>query len=174
MTEEAHGQAGEVPIPRHGLRWAIKTSFVGYVARMPDGRAFVGSGAAVTERNELVFPLEEHVSGDEHTFTFGGDVRFQGHYGLLFVRISRPRIVVRDGKAELTVDDPASKEGKRLPLVTFELTGPETEDDDTERWEAADVRLTPDGVELFGDVYRPGEPFDPLTVIAPRQGEDHG
>lgn len=164
---------GETPLPQFGLRWGIKTSFVGYVARMPDGRAYVGAGAAVNDRNELIFPLDEETTAAPATFAFGGDVRFTGHFGLLFVQIAQPRVVVHEGEAELTVVDPGSKEGKRLRLVTFGLLGPEREDG-LERWAATDVRLTPEGVEVFGDVYQPGEPFEPLTITVPRQEGSHG
>lgn len=161
------------PVPAHGLRWAIKTSFVGYVARMPDGRAHVGSGAAVNERNELIFPWDEDTSSAPRTFSFGGAVRFSGHYGLLLVQIALPRVEVRDGQGEMTVLDPGFTDGRRLRLVTFGLTGPELEDGLC-RWEAADVGLAPEGVELFGDVYQAGEPFEPLTITVPRQEESHG
>ena len=168
MSEESTGRPEAPELPPYGLRWAVKSSFVGYVARMPDGRAYVGSGAAVNERNELVFPLDEEASTGAETFSFGGDVRFTGHFGMLFVQIAEPRIEVREGEAEMTVRNPESKEGKRLRLVTFALTGPQAQDD-VERWEATDVRLTPEGVDLFGDVYQAGEPFEPLTITTPRR-----
>jgi len=166
MTEEPREDAA---LPPHCLRWGIKASFLGYVARMPDGRAYLGSGAAVNDRNEMLFPLDEEASEDG-TFAFGGDVRFSGHFGMLFVQISEPRIVVREGEAEMTVVDPESEDGKRVRLVTFALTGPSAEDD-LERWEAADVRLTEEGVALFGEVYQAGEQFAPLTVTVPRRQE---
>lgn len=161
MTEESQ----EVPAPpTHHLRWGIKSSFLGYVSRMPDGRAYLGNGATVNELNEMLFPL---TSAEDGTFSFGGTVTFSGHFGMLFVQVAEPRIVVRDGEAEMTVADPESKEGGRLRLVTFALTGPETEGD-LEHWTAADVRLTQEGVPVFGDVYQAGEQFAPLTIIVPR------
>ncbi|MFE7034776.1 HtaA domain-containing protein [Streptomyces sp. NPDC057621] len=154
--------------PVHGLRWAIKTSFVAYVARMQDGRAHLGNGVAVNERNEMIFPLEEDAASVTETFAFGGDVRFVGHFGMLSVHIALPRVVVRaGGRGELTVLDPASRDGGRLRLVTFDLTGRRTEGG-IEEWHATDVRLAPEGVELFGDVYEAGEPFAPLTITVPR------
>lgn len=172
MTEQSHSGADSemLAVPAHGLRWAIKTSFVGYVMRMSDGRAYVTSGAGVTEHNELVFPLEADSdpadNAGERVFSFGGKVTFTGHFGMLYVQIAHPRITIRDGAGELTVTNPESEDGERLPLATVELTGPEFENG-TERWESALVRLTPQGVELFGDVYPPGEPLEPLTVILP-------
>lgn len=174
MTDEpTSGQAPQditaQQLPPHALRWAIKQSFVGYVSRMPDGRAYVSGGAGVTELYEFVFPLEEngdHTTGDGRTFAFGGHVTFTGHFGMLWVQIKEPRITVGAQEAELTVADPESKDGGRLRLATLGLTGP-VADHGTQRWEAADVRLTPDGVALFGDVYQPGEPMEPLTLTVP-------
>ncbi|MGW6007880.1 HtaA domain-containing protein [Streptomyces sp. NPDC055210] len=155
-------------LPAHGLRWAIKSSFVAYVARMQDGRAHLGNGVAVNEFNEMIFPLDEDAASGTETFAFGGDVRFVGHFGMLSVHIALPRIVVRaGGRGELTVLDPASRDGGRLRLVTFDLTGRRTEGG-IEQWHATDVRLAPEGVELFGDVYEAGEPFAPLTITVPR------
>lgn len=164
MTEESP----DVPEPPiHHLRWGIKSSFLGYVSRMPDGRAYLGNGAAVNEHNELLFPL---TSAEDGTFTFGGTVTFSGHFGMLFVQVAEPRIAVRDGEAEMTVADPESDDGGRLRLVTFGLTGPAPEGD-LEHWTAADVRLTEEGVPVFGDVYQAGEQFAPLTITVPlRQG----
>src|SRR5690606_23326833 len=101
----------ETPRPRFGLQWGIKSSFLDYVTRMPDGRALAGAGVTVNERGELVFPFDEEATSSPETFAFGGDVRFSGHFGLLFVQIALPHIVVRDGVGEMTVLDPGSKDG---------------------------------------------------------------
>lgn len=166
--------AGEFTVPPHGLRWAIKYSFLGYVARMPDGQAYLGAGVGVTEQNELVFPLDEEETRVPGVFAFGGDVRFAGHYGMLFVPIARPRVEVHAGRAEMTIADPASKDGgARLRLVEFDLAEPE-HDGDLERRDATDVRLAAEAVELFGDVYQAGEPFEPLAITVPTRGGGHG
>lgn len=175
MTKHTSDERRETTVPRHGLRWGIKTSFLGYVARMPDGRAYLGDGAAVNDRNEIIFPLHEETpaeAGQEPSFAFGGDVRFSGHFGMLFVQLANPRIAVRGGEGELTILDPESKEDKRLRLVTFSIAGPEGESGDL-CWHAADVRLSEEGVPLFGDVYQAGEPFEPLTVTVPRREGNH-
>lgn len=156
-------------LPTYHLCWGIKSSFLAYVSRMPDGRAYLGSGAAVNERTELLFPLDEEAAAEDGTFAFGGKVTFSGHFGMLYVQVAEPRIVVRDGEAEMTVVDPESKDGDRVRLVTFALTGPSVEDD-VERWEAADVSLAPEGVALFGEVYQAGEQFAPLTITVPHHG----
>jgi hypothetical protein len=162
---------------RFGLRWAIKPSFVGYVARARDGRAYLSDGAAVNADNEILFELEEHSGAapakdddgahEQHTFSFRGDVRFTAHYGMLFVRIARPRVTLRGAEGELTVVDPESSDrDARLRLVTFTVDG-QAVHDRVRRWDAADVRLTAEGAELFGEVYQATEPFAPLMITIP-------
>lgn len=155
-----------------GLLWAFKPSFVDYVARTPDGRAYLSGGVTANESNELLFELEDHAapadSDADHTFTFRGDVRFQAHLGMLFVRIAEPQVTLRDGEGELTVIDSESADGGRVRLVTFSVSGPEISDR-LRRWDAVDVRLADEGVPLFGDTYEAGEPFAPLTITVPRQ-----
>jgi hypothetical protein len=164
----------------YGLLWAVKPSFISYVSRMPDGKAYLGGGVAVNADNELLFQLDtDTAAGDsattghtgdtglaERTFRFRGDVLFRAHFGMLSVQISRPQIHLRGPDGELTVLDPESADGGRLPLVTFTAAGPAVRDR-TQYWAAEDVRLTAKGVPLFGDVYPAGEPFAPLMIAVP-------
>jgi hypothetical protein len=166
------GPAGPGPF---GLLWAVKPSFISYVSRMPDGKAYLTGGVGVNADNELVFPLQEHAPPDEqaagHTFAFGGDVLFRAHYGMLSVRLTSPQVSLRAAAGdlaagELTVLDPDSAEGTRLPLVTFTAAGPAVKGG-TLYWAASDVLLTTEGVPLFGDVYQASEPFAPLMIAVP-------
>jgi hypothetical protein len=164
-------EAGKPSSEPFGLRWAVKPSFVDYVARTRDGRAYLSGGVAVNACQELVFQLDTQApamapAGADHAFTFRGDVRFVAHFGMLFVRIAEPRAVLRGGQGELLVLDPESADGAPLRLVTFSVAGPAVEDG-RQCWEATDVRLTAEGAELFGDVYAASEPFAPLTITVP-------
>jgi hypothetical protein len=167
----------------YGLLWAVKPSFINYVSRMPDGKAYLTGGVAVNADNELLFQLDEKATAAvpgggsdpgpdagsgpaEYTFTFRGDVLFRAHFGMLSVRLTSPQVHLRGSDGELTVLDPESAEGGRLPLVTFTVAGP-AERDGTQYWAAEDVRLTAEGVPLFGDVYQASEPFAPLMIAAP-------
>ncbi|KAF0956797.1 HtaA domain-containing protein [Rhodococcus sp. T7] len=150
-----------------GLRWGIKASFLDYIARMPDGRGTVSDGARPTEHNEMVFEPAPEVAapaGVDRFMAFRGDVRFGGHFGMLFVRIADPWVTVRGRTADLTVLDPHHPEVEaRLHLVTFTLDS--STQSGTITWTGSDVRLTPDGAGLFNDVYPPGEPFEPITIV---------
>lgn len=159
--------------PRPGLHWGIKTSFLEYIARMPDGRASVTDGAVFLDGSVAAFEPDPRVGpGDgldaEPPFwAFRGDVRFAGHHGMLYVRIADPWISVRNGRGELTVldpDDPATQ--PRLPLARFTLEQHHLPGD-LHAWLARDVHLTEQGTGLFNDVYAAGEPFEPLAIFLP-------
>jgi hypothetical protein len=156
-----------------GLRWGIKSSFVEYIRRMPDGQGRLGDGAVPVGLVEILYPPERgelHTMDDgsiERSWIFRGQVRFSGHFGMLVVRVAAPALTVRDGRAELTVADPSATEtGARLALVTLRLD-PRPAPDGIELWQGTDVRLTAAGTGLFNDVYPEGEPFEPLTVLLP-------
>ena len=125
MTEET---------PPYGLRWAIKRSFVDYLRRMPDGRAVVGAGA-FSLGDEIVFPPEaagRRTAPDgtaERYWTFLGDVRFSGHFGMLSVQFAAPRIDLRGDRGELSIADGEA----RLSLVTLRVA-PGPADEEVERW----------------------------------------
>ncbi|HWC83787.1 MAG TPA: HtaA domain-containing protein [Pseudonocardiaceae bacterium] len=163
-----------------GLRWGVKRSFVEYIRRMPDGKGAAGSGAVSVGDDEICFAPEvsgrrpDANGGEERFWAFRGDVRFSGHFGMLFVRLADPMLHMQgNGEAELTVDDP-EKEGEenRLPLVTLRLARQESPVE-VEIWQGSEVRLSEPGTGLFNNVYPPGEPFEPLTLVVPVVPEEN-
>ncbi|MEX5637582.1 HtaA domain-containing protein [Parafrankia sp. FMc2] len=157
-----------------GMRWGIKGSFIDYVRQTPDGKGWLGDGAVPVGEYEILFALKETgarpttASGTERVWAFSGEARFSGHFGMLYVSLAAPELTRRDGSTELTVVAPFSGTGEleRLPLVTLRLEQ-QPAPDGIERWRGTDVRLTEAGAGLFNDVYPPGEPFEPLTVMLP-------
>lgn len=169
-----------------GLCWGVKPSFIAYVSRMPDGRAYLGKGVALNAREELLFELDEEAASTapdgavsdgavpgtaDHIFAFRGEVLFRAHMGMLTVLLSRLRIALSGQQGELTVADPEHDDGRRLRLVTCTVGDPAVIGG-VKRWDAADVRLTAEGVALFGDVYPAGEPFAPLMITIPDVAAD--
>ena len=156
----------------HGLRWGIKGSFVDYVRRMPDGKGSVGNGAHPVGTGDLFYEYDDEASTfatDDRpaVWAFRGDVRFSGHFGMLFVRVAHPRLEVRGAAAVLTIEDPEARDGApRVPLVTATLQHVSTRDG-TQVWGSDDVALTSEGVALFNNVYTEGEPFEPIVVQLP-------
>lgn len=156
-----------------GLAWGIKGSFVDYVARMPDGRHSLGAGAHRTEAGTFVFPPVRGARRttpdglDERIWEFTGDVRFGGHFGMLFVRVADPRIAIRDGVGELTVADQAARDdGERETLATVVLRSVPAPEGML-AWDSTEVLLHPSAVALFNDVYPAGEPLEQLSVVLP-------
>ncbi|ONH32064.1 HtaA domain-containing protein [Protofrankia sp. BMG5.30] len=156
--------------PLLGLRWGIKATFLTYIARMPDGQGSISGGAQPAENDEFVFepdPSAAVPEGVDGFWAFRGDVRFQGHFGLLYVRIADPHVVLRGTEAELNVVEPFESETKpRIPLVRF-TPRPGTAPPGLRTWEAEDVRLLAEGAGLFNNVYSVGEPFEPLSITLP-------
>jgi hypothetical protein len=153
-----------------GLHWAIKASFLGYIGRMADGRATATDGATPTEGNIMVFepatvPVPSEAADADLFFAFRGDIRFAGHFGMLFVRIADPWIAVHGDRGVMWVLDPYKPDEKpRVPLVRFTLESRPTADD-LQIWLSTDVQLTAEGTALFNDVYQAGEAFEPLAIF---------
>ena len=155
-----------MPSPAPGLRWAVKRSFVDYVQRMPDGRAAVADGAKGVEDGQVLFAPDPTVAPPtddlDRFWAFSGQVWFDGHAGLLFVQVKAPWIALRGDTAELSVD--AGTEG-RLTLVTLRVEPAPSPAEGVEVWHGTEVALHAAGVELFNEVYPPGEPFEELTIV---------
>lgn len=154
-----------------GLRWALKRSFLEYIARAPGGRGSLGDGAIATDLNEIVFEpdlVEPPELAQGETFrAFRGTATFSGHFGMLLVRIASPWVTIHENSGELTVLDPFQRQGDaRLRLATFDIDS-HTVADGFEHWTAVDVRLAPEACELFNDVYPAGEALEPLTITLP-------
>lgn len=150
----------------HGLRWGLKKSFVDYVRRMPDGKGSVGDGAVPVGTGDLFYEHDAGRSG-ARVWAFRGDVRFRGHFGMLFVRVANPWLEIDGSSVVLSIEDPQAREdAPRVPLVTGTLQRL-GDQDGTEVWGSDDVALTAEGVALFNDVYAEGEPFEPLVVQLP-------
>jgi len=154
-----------------GLRWALKRSFLDYIAWAPGGRGSLSDGATATELKEIVFQpdlRDPSTPARDGTFrAFRGTVTFSAHSGMLLVRIANPWITIHEKRGELTVLDPFQREGEaRLRLATFDIDGHAIVDG-FEHWTATDVRLAPEGCTLFNDVYPADEPLEPLTIIVP-------
>lgn len=155
-----------------GLRWAVKLSFLDYLSRLPDGRMSVTHGAVHTGGDEVVWQTATSdgtmtAGGDARTFRFGGDLRYAGHGGLLFLRLAEPHVTLRGDAGDLSVLDTFGEvEGGRLRLVTFEVSRRSLETEH-EVISADPVRLTEEGAAVFNQVYPVGELFEPFTITWP-------
>ncbi|MET0714736.1 MAG: HtaA domain-containing protein [Mycetocola sp.] len=159
--------------PRAGMLWAVKRSFQNYVAALPDARRSVTGGAMVTADQEFLFSLVADGSDARldpgSRVRFGGDVRFSGHDGMLFVVVADPEIrVSSDGSAVVGVDTfvPGVPGIQNIDLVTLTLNPPERSNGYL-IWADLPACLTEAGAELFNGVYAAGDALDPVSVLLP-------
>ncbi|WP_338180424.1 HtaA domain-containing protein [Jatrophihabitans sp.] len=154
-----------------GLVWAIKRSFVEYVRRMSDGKGWIGDRAVPFSDDRIFFTYDADASRPG-AWSFQGDVRFSGHFGMLFVRLANPTVTLVDGRASLTIEESSeTARADRLELVTMRLDLMETVGG-VEYWYGTDAVLAAGGVELFNNVYAVGEPFEPLVLVVPAELTD--
>lgn len=161
MKASTNGPSAEAA----GLSWTLKSSFVEYIGRMSDGRCSTTDGASISSGSTFFF---EHHHTDAHTIGFRGDVRFAGHHGMLFVCIADPVIDLGGSRAVITVQQPETGllPAERITLATAEISLVATTANGT-LYSASDVQLTLSGSEIFGGVYKPGDPLDDFTFVIP-------
>ncbi|MFT4081143.1 MAG: HtaA domain-containing protein [Nocardioides sp.] len=154
----------DVPQRAPGLHWGIKDSFLDYVASTRDGQCTVGGGASPSPSGVFLFEPDRLARSAWPERRFTGEVRFEAHGGMLFVRVVDPWISVEDGQGVLSVLDPDSPDAQaRLTLATFALDVALI--DPEQPWAVSDVRLAAAGTSIFDDVYPEREPFAPLLVV---------
>ncbi|MGL3150335.1 HtaA domain-containing protein [Microbacterium sp. A82] len=165
--------ASETPDIDPGLHWRIKDSFVKYVLRGAGGAYSVTDGADDDGAGTFFFPFASASRGDGGwVLSFGGDVRFSGHHGALFVPFTEPVIRLGETGGTLairrTVPEGSPADTERI--VIAELTGEVPQRlGDALAWPAVTAQLTPAGVSLLGDAYPVGTLMDPLRMLIPAQ-----
>jgi hypothetical protein len=154
------------------MTWAVKSTFLQYLARTPGTQVSVGGGVVYTERGEFRFPCSEQIRlGDADVLRFSGDVRFTSHGGLLDVVLAQPAI-------ELSVTTPSMTTGAltfadatgasgpagRITLAELEWADSGAEQTGRPGCFTLSARLTEPGTELFDGIYPPGERLAPVHV----------
>jgi hypothetical protein len=156
-------------LARAGLSWGVKQSFNRYVDGLPDGKRAAGAGATRMPDGTYFFEFDNAKDFDATTglgiIRYLGDVRYLAHYGLLFVPIVDPWIQFYQDRAELTISN-SPKPEDRIVLATLESgQGGRVQDFG---WSRLEARLTQAGVEVFNEVYNPGDLLDPMQFCVPK------
>lgn len=150
------------------MLWGVKDSFLAYLARMEGSRISVGKGAGYEESEEFSYPLASAADFDEESNTgalsFAGQVRFTGHFGMLDLPLSAPRIDVGRRGASLTMRVGDGSEGEVVRVADLAWPAPSLAPEGWRVWSAIPAVLTEAAVELFNGAYRAGEPLAPLRV----------
>lgn len=148
-----------------GFAWALKRSFVEYVAGMRDGRMSLEGDAALTSTREFYFPYLSSVGtpGGNLVVRFNGGIVFTAHHGLLSVAIRNPSVRVEGTRGTITID---SSDGAVVLAELEEISL--RHDGDVAMFSSTRVTLASPSVELFGSTYPASEPLAPLTFRVPR------
>jgi hypothetical protein len=137
------------------MSWAIKESFLTYLAGLGDGTCTVTAPAS-RHGNTFVFPIDT-----DDPAHFQGTVTFTGHHGHLHVAIGDPSTVTDGARGRLTIADP-DWPGRRMTLAHFDVDAPA--EAATGTWRATNVALTADGSDLFFRVYDEGAALADFAV----------
>jgi len=157
--------AMEEPAIRPGLYWTVKESFVSYVASTAGGAYWHSPEVRVDDTGTFHFPLAQaEATAAGWTLRCRGDVRFSGHFGMMFVAVVDPWLTIPASgtQAELSIDD-VSAPGKRITIATFEPAEPLPYRGHLV-WPPLVPCIEPAGVELFGGAYARGAQLDPLKI----------
>lgn len=138
------------------LQWGVRPSFLRYVRVLAVGTTRLADGASEIDDGMFAWPLRDVVRGEgELLLQFSGSVRFGAHAGYLDVDLRDPRLRLADGGGDLGVA-PEGEAHITIAKIDAQAAG------------ALVPRLTPDGVEMFGNVYAEGTEFSPLSVQLPK------
>jgi hypothetical protein len=163
-------------LPPEGLTWGVKRSFVRYLTSLPDGAVAAIEGASVLESGFFNF-LPDGGSFDPAAGTgalrFRGDVRLEGHFGMMFVQIANPWIEFGPDGGFLTVafGEPADDAAERIPLISFAAAAPQLIGGSLV-WQGLETSLTREGSDVFNHQYGTGQAMDPLSIRVPSPGSD--
>lgn len=151
------------------LRWGVKTSFLAYLERMPDG-AIDEIGAAVLADGVVRFPAAEgDDAGASAPLRFAGGIRCTGHAGMLDLAIADPWLEEGPGGRELSIADPYAP-GARVALATVAdliagtVAGPAGAPPTPAR-RGTGLALTAAGADLFFGPYEAGTPLDDFVIV---------
>ncbi len=167
MSDEMVANEG---MPKFGIVWAIKQSFVDYVLGSGGGTATPTGGAWVRPDGASVFAFD--ADGSERTvgamvWKFRGDVLFEAHGGMLSMRITDPWVVQQADGVDVTIIDPFSRQaGDRLVIAKARLEV-DGLTEAGENWAGVDVQLANGGWSLFNGKYEVGSPLEPFAVRLP-------
>ena len=147
--------------PVRTLTWGVKQSFRNYV-KMTEGVTEVGGGASQNAEGEFVFtaaPDSDLAIGPDGALTgtgrFIGEVKFEGHGGMLKVFLADPVLEVVGTEAKLTVAETPERK-LRGEIARLDLAGGDAS--------ALPAALAMDGVFLLGSHYPLRTALDPVRL----------
>lgn len=160
------------------LTWGVRDSFTKYIREKAKGKWDLKD--ATWNGTAFVFPATGgtySVTTHSGTFTYGGEVRFTGHKGVLDLTMRNPEIEIngRNGTLFLTVAGSNTDGEKfdlgRVPFATIALNAPQMQGAAVD-FSSATVKLTTEGVKAFANFYDKGADLSAFTsslTLAPKK-----
>ncbi|MEU6989153.1 HtaA domain-containing protein [Streptomyces sp. NPDC046465] len=147
--------------------WGVRRTFREYVTGTVAKGEWKLTGGAQDGGALFRFPAGKGTYDEKkHTLDadFAGTVRFTGKHGL-DLALGKVAVQVKDGKGTLFADVDGVSSAKRAPLVTFPAPagrlGPKN---GLVRLTEEPSKLTAEGAEAFGGMYKAGSAMDPLSL----------
>jgi hypothetical protein len=172
ITESARpAERAEEEMPRPGLTWGLKRSFIRYISTLPDGTHTETAGATLEPPSLFRFlPTGSDLDPTTRlgTMRFRGEVRLGGHHGMLGVLIADPWVEMTAGGAVLSIVDARHwpDRARRVALAALVPERP-AETPDGLVWGPVAAHLTAEGADVFGGQYAAGEEMDPVVAYLP-------
>ncbi|MEU7579124.1 HtaA domain-containing protein [Streptomyces sp. NPDC041068] len=168
-SDGKHRKAKAGRIEDAAVDWGVRRTFREYVTGSIAKGEWKLSAGAQDGGAFFRFPRGEGAY-DEKKQTldadFAGAVRFTGEHGL-DLTLSEVAVEVKDGKGTLSADVAGSGESgvalKNAPLITFSAQELKPKDGLVSLTEVPS-KLTADGAEAFGGMYKAGSAMDPLSL----------
>lgn len=159
-------------MPRAELVWGVKSSLTRYVQQLGDGRIEGRAGAVFGNDGVFRLPLRhQDVDGENRTMAFDGEIRLEGHGGLLLIRLAGLQIETTRDAVVLTAmtDDHREPISERRAVAVLAARTPDVVDG-VEVWSGVPTRLTQAGAEVLGQLqYYATLRVDDLTYSAPER-----
>lgn len=159
------------------VAWGVKESFRSYIRGsiakggwQGDGVEYTGGAFRFTGADGSVDPASK--SGVLNT---AGTLRFNGHGGILDLRISNVQVAFNGNSGQLIANvysndmEGNGRDYGRVAMGDLSISGLEISDSAVNG--SANVTLTQAGASAFADFYEPGIQLDPLTFSAQLSGE---
>lgn len=171
-------EAGAATVTGGDMDWGIKTSFRNYVLNNPAANGSITPSEGATTNDDGSFDYQpgsgSYTPGGAVDATFGGQVFFTGHEGILKFTLADPRVSFNGDSGVLYADvvssapfGPNAGQETSYPNVDFatlDLTGITPVDDgSTLSASGIPATLTENGAETFVGFYPPGTALDPIS-----------
>ncbi|MER5768745.1 HtaA domain-containing protein [Streptomyces sp. NPDC001985] len=157
--------------------WAFKTSWFNYVTKMAKGTVTAGDGATQAAGGVIGYPVRHgavNPAGLDADVLFSGSVTYAApDHDIIGITLSKPRVVLKDGKGTLTMDVRSELKGEApvtttaVPFADLKATAGAL-DGSRINWKNITATLTAEGAKTFAfegrEMYPAGTALDDAAI----------